>query len=188
MEDNQNFCIHCGEILATDAKFCPKCGARIPGRNQEQVEEEKQAVRDGMKYRLYWAIALMLIYSIPFLIIGIYLMVDLDGIVNMIMTDPLYADYVDYYGWTYDQLTDVFQIASYAYILSSVCGIISAALCWKRRFYWVALVLCIISMFTGAMGLFALFMGMFAFWTILTSKLAFQEYQDQLEGELSKIQ
>ena len=31
-------------------------------------------------------------------------------------------------------------------------------------------------------------MGMFSFWIILTSKLAFVEYQDQLEEELSKIQ
>ena len=164
MEDNQNFCVQCGQNLAEDAKFCPACGARVPGRNPEQVEQEKQAVRDIMKYRLYWAIALMLIYSIPFLIIGVYLAADLDGIVNMILTDPLYESYVDYYGWTYDQLHEVLYYASFAYIL------------------------CIVSMFTGAMGLFALFMGMFAFWTILTSKLSFVEYQDQLEGELSKIQ
>ena len=188
MEDNQNFCVQCGQILADDAKFCPACGARVPGRNPEQVEQERQAVRDVMKYRMYWAVALMLIYSIPFLIIGVYLAVDLDSIVNMLMTDPLYADYVDYYGWTYDQLHDVLYYASFAYILSSVCGIVSSVLCWKRTQYWVALILCIVSMFTGAMGLFALFMGMFAFWTILTSKLSFREYEDQLEGELNKIQ
>ena len=203
MEDNQNFCVQCGQILADDAKFCPACGARVPGRNPEQVEQERQAVRDVMKYRMYWAVALMLIYSIPFLIIGVYLAVDLDSIVNMLMTDPLYADYVDYYGWTYDQLHEVLYYASFAYILSSVCGIVSSVLCWKRTQYWVALILCIVSMFTGAMGLFALFMGMFAtgamglfalfmgmfaFWTILTSKLSFREYEDQLEGELNKIQ
>ena len=97
-----------------------------------------------MKYRMYWAVALMLIYSIPFLIIGVYLAVDLDSIVNMLMTDPLYADYVDYYGWTYDQLHDVLYYASFAYILSSVCGIVSSVLCWKRTQYWVALILCIV--------------------------------------------
>lgn len=188
MEDNQNFCIRCGEVLATDAKFCPKCGVRIPGRNQEQVEEERQAVRDGLKYRLYWAIALMLIYSVPFLIIGIYFVADLDGIVNTIMTDPFYASYVDYYGWTYDELYDVLQVASYAYIISSICGIAAAVLCWKRVGYWAALVLCIISMFVGATGLFALFLGMFAFWAILTSKLSFKKYEGQLEQELNQIQ
>ena len=188
MSDNQNFCVHCGQTLAVDAKFCPACGTRVPGRNQEQVMEERQAVRDVVKSRLNWAVALMLIYSIPFLIIGAYLLVDLDGIVNMIMTDPLYADYVDYYGWTYDQLHEVFQYAGYAYILSSVCGIISAVLCYRKTMYWVALILCIVSMFTGAMGLFALFMGMFAFWIILTSRLGFREYQDQFEEELNRIQ
>lgn len=188
MEDNQNFCIHCGQTLAADAKFCPACGTRVPGRNQEQVEEERQAIRDVMRVRLNWAIALMLIYSVPFLIAGIYLAVDLDGIVNMLMTDPLYTDYVDYYGWTYDELHGVFQVASFAYILSSVCGIASSVLCWKKTKYWIAVILCLVSMFTGAMGLFALFMGIFAFWTILTSKLAFREYSDDLESELNKIQ
>lgn len=188
MEDNQNFCVRCGQNLAPDAKFCPACGTRVPGRNQEQVEEERQAVRDLAKSRLNWATAMMLIYSIPFMLIGIYLLVDLDGIVNMIMTDPMYEGYVDYYGWTYDQLHDVFEVAGYAYIVSSVCGIVASVLCWKKTKYWFALILCIVSMFTGAMGLFALFMGMFSFWIILTSKLAFVEYQDQLEEELSKIQ
>ena len=69
-----------------------------------------------------------------------------------------------------------------------MCGIVASVLCWKKTKYWFALILCIVSMFTGAMGLFALFMGMFSFWIILTSKLAFVEYQDQLEEELSKIQ
>ena len=186
--DNQNFCVQCGELLAPEAKFCPACGTRVPGRNPEQVEAEKQAVRDVMKSRLNWAIALMLIYSVPFLIIGIYISVDLDGLANMIMTDPMYADIVDYYGLTYDEVHDVFQVAGYAYILSSLCGIVASVLCWKRSMYWVALILCIVSMFTGAMGLFALFMGMFAFWTILTSRLAFNEYSEQLEDELSRIQ
>ena len=188
MEDNQNFCVQCGQYLAPDAKFCPACGARVPGRSPEAVEADRQAFRDGLRYRLYWAMALMLIYSIPFLVIGVYLAVDYSGIANMIMTDPLYTGYVDYYGWTYDQLCDAFQVASYAYILSSVCGIVSSVLCWKRRHYWVAVILCMVSMFTGASGLFALFMGMFAFWIILTSKLTFSEYADDLEGELNRIQ
>ena len=58
MEDNQNFCVQCGQYLAEDAKFCPSCGARVPGRNPDLVEQDRQAVRDVMKYRMYWAIAL----------------------------------------------------------------------------------------------------------------------------------
>lgn len=188
MSDNQNFCVHCGQMLAEDAKFCPACGTRVPGRNEEQVMAERQAVRDVVKSRLNWAVALMLIYSIPFLIIGVYFLVDLEGIVSMVMTDPLYADYVNYYGWTYDELYEALKYVGYMYIASSVCGIVSAVLCLKKTLYWVALILCLLSMFVGAMGLFALFMGMFAFWIVLTSKMAFREYQDQFEEELNKIQ
>ena len=39
--DNQNFCTRCGHLLSDSARFCPECGARVPGRNPEQVEEEK---------------------------------------------------------------------------------------------------------------------------------------------------
>ena len=53
MEDNQNFCVQCGQYLAEDAKFCPSCGARVPGRNPDLVEQDRQAVRDVMKYRMY---------------------------------------------------------------------------------------------------------------------------------------
>ena len=185
--DSQNFCEKCGQLLSENAKFCPACGTRVPGRSPEQVEEEKAQVHTFMTSRLKWAVALMLIYSIPFLIIGIWFTVDIDNIVNTLMTDPSLADYIEYYGITYDEAHAYVQYAGIAYLVSSVCGILSSVLCWKRKLYWVALILCIISMFTGVAGLFALFMGLFAFWIILSSKMAFQEYSEQLESELEKI-
>lgn len=70
--DNQNFCTRCGHMLSESARFCPECGARVPGRNPEQVEEEKQAIRSAMDRQLRWAAILMIIYSVPFLVIGVY--------------------------------------------------------------------------------------------------------------------
>lgn len=187
MEDNQNFCIRCGQILSDSDKFCPACGARVPGRSPEQVEAERQAVRDGMSRRLNWAVALMLIYGIPFLIIGVWMLVDLNGIVETFMSSPTYAGYIEYYGLSEAEIHDLFYWESIAYVIAGVCGIVSGILCYKRTGYWAAVLLCLVSMFTGAAGLFALFMGMFAFWIIITSRPVFTKYQGELEDALQEI-
>lgn len=185
--DSQKFCTHCGCALAENARYCPECGTRIPGRNPEEVEAEKQVVRTAFGSQLKWAAALMLIYSIPFLIIGIYTAVSIDAMTDLVVNDPNFSYYVETYGLTYDEVHEYFQYAGFAYILSSVCGILSAVMCIKRIHYWPAMILCIVSIFTGAAGFFALFLGFFAFWMILSGKLGFKQYEQEMETELSKI-
>ena len=184
VEDNQKFCVKCGAPLSADDKFCSGCGARVPGRNPEQVAAEKDAINQMVSKRLIWPAILMLIYAIPFLIIGIYFLVDSEGIVNMLMDDSNWAEL----GLSYDETVDMVDFWTVAYLASSVCGIASAAMCLTRRFYWAAIVLCFISMFTGAAGFLALLFGLFAFWQILVSKMSFKEYSDELEAELNRIQ
>lgn len=187
-QDNQNFCTRCGCSLSDQARYCPECGARVPGRNPEQVEEEKQMVRTAVGRQLNWATALMLIYSVPFLVLGIYTAVSIDSMTDLIVNDPNFSSYADMYGLTYDEVHSYFEYAAYAYIISSVCGIASAACCWKKSHYWAALVLCIVSIFTGAAGFLALFLGFIAMWMIMTAKLGFKEYADRLDDALSEIQ
>ena len=156
--DNQNFCTRCGHVLSESARFCPECGARVPGRNPEQVEEEKQAIRSAMDRQLRWAAILMLIYSIPFLVIGVYTALSIDSMTDLVVNDPNFSSYADMYGLTYDEVHEYFEYAGYAFILSSVLGLVSALCCWKRSHFWVALVFCVLSVFTGAAGFVAMFM------------------------------
>lgn len=186
-ESSQNFCTRCGRKLEPGTAFCPECGLRVPGKSEEQVREEKEQIRGFLQTRLKWAAAMMLIYSIPFLIIGVYISVSLDSLVNELFTNPAYSDVIDFYGLTESEMTDLFGYLGILYIISSLFGIVSSVLCLKRRMYWVAMVLCIMSFLTGAAGLFALFMGLGAFWMILGSKLGFQEYADQFDEECSKL-
>lgn len=86
--DNQNFCTRCGRSLAADARYCPECGARVPGRNPEQVEEEKEMVRSAVTRQLKWAAVAMAIYSIPFLILGIYTAFSIDSMTDLVINDP----------------------------------------------------------------------------------------------------
>ena len=187
MEEKKQFCTRCGRYLEQGVSFCPDCGLRVPGRSQEQIEEEKAQVRSAMNTRLKWAGIMMLVYSIPFLIIGIYIFVCLDGFVNELFTNPAYADYVDFYGLTQDEMTAFLKYVALIYIASSACGIVSSILCFKRRLYWVAMVLCVMSFLMGTMGFFGLFIGLGAFWMLMSSKLCFEEYSDRFDDEFSKI-
>ena len=187
MADNQNFCEKCGQYLNEGAAFCPSCGKRVPGRSPEQVEAEREEIRSVMSSRLQWAAIMMLVYSIPFLIIGIYISVSLDSLVNELISNPTCESYMEMVGLSESELRYVLQQCGILFIVSSVCGIPSSLLCFKRRLFWVATVLCILSFLIGSTGFFALFMGLGAFWLLLSSKLAFTEYSDKLDEELSKI-
>ncbi|MGN0098262.1 MAG: zinc ribbon domain-containing protein [Candidatus Methanomethylophilaceae archaeon] len=187
MVDNQNFCVKCGQFLDEGARFCPACGMRVPGRSLEQVEAEREEVRSLMTSHLKLAAIMMLVYSIPFLIIGIVITVSLDSIVDELINNPSYESYMEIMGLSETELHDVLQQCGLMYIVSSVCGVLSSVLCFKRRMYWVAVLLCILSFLIGSTGFFALFMGLGAFWLLLSSKLVFSEYSDMLDEELTKI-
>lgn len=187
MEDEKKFCTRCGRYLEQGVSFCPDCGLRVPGRSPEQIEEDKAQVRSLMASRLKWAAVMMLVYSIPFLILGVYISVGLDGFVNELFTNPAYSDYVEFYGLTQDEVSGVLRYAAIMYIVSSVCGIASAALCMKRRMYWVAMILCVMSFLLGTMGFFGLFIGLGAFWLIMSSKLCFEDYSDKFDEEFAKM-
>ena len=187
MVDNQNFCEKCGQYLNEGAAFCPACGARVPGRSPEQIEAEREQVRSVMASRLKWAAMMMLVYSIPFLVLGIYISVSLDSIVSELINNPSYESYMELIGLFETELHTLLQQCGLMFIVSSVCGILSSVLCFKRRLYWVAVILCILSFIIGSTGFFALFMGLGAFWLLLSSKLAFDEYSDKLDEELAKI-
>lgn len=186
-EDNQNFCYHCGHSLTPEQRFCPECGTRVPGRNPEAAEQEKAAIKEAVGKQIKWAAIMMLVYSIPFLVIGVYIAVAADSMTDLIWNDPNTQSYIEQYGLSYDEIHAYFQYASIVYIISSLCGIASAYLCLKRQHFWPALILCILSFLTGAAGFIALFIGILAFWMILAGKMGFKEYEEKLDEQLSRI-
>lgn len=141
---------------------------KVPGRTTEEDKAEAEAVNSLLSKRLNIAVALILIYSIPLLLLGLYILIDASTI-----SDALFPTYEEHFGYTHDEMDLLVEWTGYTCIISSVLGIVAAALSYKRRAYWVAVFLCIVSMFTGVLGLLALFMGMVAFWLILTSKPLF---------------
>ena len=186
-ESNQNFCYQCGHMLTPEQKFCPECGTRVPGRNPEAVEQEKTEIKEAVGKQLKWAAAMMLVYSIPFLVIGIYVAVAADSMTDLIWNDPNTQSYIEQYGLSYDEIHSYFEYAAFAYIISSVCGIISAYLCLKREHYWPALILCILSFMTGTAGFIALFMGIMAFWMIFVVAFGILVCAKGLQNGLERV-
>ena len=145
-------------------------------------------VREFMDKRLKWCTILMLIYSVPFLFIGIWYNLNAADLAQTLMTDPLYKDVVDMFELTYQEAVDSYEVVGIAYILSAIFGFISAFLCWKKRMFWVATITCLLSLITGVAGFFAIFVGLITLWMIFSSKLAFAEYSEQYEEALESIQ
>lgn len=168
MSEEINFCTRCGRSLSPNDIFCPECGFRVAKPDPEEQKAAETAMFDAMSSRLKIGVAMMLIYAIPMLILGLYILVDAATI-----TDVLYGAYQEYAGVTEEEIDQLVKWAGYAYLISGVTGCAASALCLKTKAYWVAVTLCIMSMFTGVMGLFALFMGMISFWIVLTSKPLF---------------
>ncbi len=187
MTENDKFCTKCGQNISASVRFCPSCGARVQGPTDEEISAEKGAFVQAMAGRLKLASVMMIVYSVPFLILGVYCLADASGLAAGVFNEPAFAEAIDYYGLTQAEVADLFGSVGILYILSSVFGLASAFLCYKRRMYWVALIACILSFLTGVAGFFALFMGLLAFWMILGGRFAFEEYAEELDREFEKL-
>lgn len=188
MTDQIEFCAQCGAKLSLNTKYCPECGNRVPGRNQEAVEAEKEMIRTAIRSRPRWAGYLMLIYGIPLLCMGLYYLIDAQGITDMLWQNSTFVDQMNSLGITMEEFEKYLIYFGSAWIISGASGIISAALCFTRKHYYVALVLCIISAILAVSGFIAMFFGLISFWIILSSKLGFKEYESKMEEELQVIE
>ncbi len=188
MTDQYEFCTQCGAKLSPNTRYCPECGTRVPGRNPELVEAEKEAIRTSLRSRPRWAGWLMLIYGIPLLCLGLYYLIDAQSITDMFWQNPTFVEQMNALGITMADFEQYLVYLGTAWIISGASGIISAALCFYRRFYYAALALCIVSAILAVSGFLALFFGLISFWIILSSKGGFKEFEDEVEKELNSIQ
>jgi hypothetical protein len=185
-DDRTGFCSQCGVALGTNTKYCPECGVRVPGRSPEQVAEEKEAIRASLKARLMWSGVFMLIVAIPMLCAGIYRLVDVDSIINLVLNDPYWSQLVANYGMSESEVRSIIENFGYAALASGIFGLIVAATCFMRRFYFVALLACMMSALFGTAGFFGLILGLIVFWMILSSRYGFKEHEAGLDEYLNE--
>ncbi|MCK9322396.1 MAG: zinc-ribbon domain-containing protein [Candidatus Methanomethylophilaceae archaeon] len=188
MSDHSEFCTQCGAKLNSNNHFCPECGAGVPGMNPEKVKAEKEAIRESIKGRLGWAGIMILVYSVPFLIMGLYYLFDSTSIANALWNNSTIHQQLINMGWTFENLKDYLMYFGAGWLISGATGIIAAVACFKRTNYYVAMIFCLISALFAITGIFAFLLGFLAFWFIMSSKLGFKENEAELEEQLNTIE
>lgn len=188
MTDQNEFCTQCGAKLSPNTRYCPECGTRVPGRNPEAVEAEKEMIRTAVRSRPKWAGLLMLIYGLPLLCMGLYYFIDAHGITEMLWQNSTFVEQMIELGITQTEFEKYLAYFGVAWTISGASGVISAVLCFTRKYYYAALGLCILSAILAVSGFLALFFGLISFWIILSSKAGFKQFEGRLEEELNTIQ
>ena len=144
MDEDINFCPHCGKNLPEGSPYCPACGARL---NDPGADTRDKAVIDGKNEgRLKIGIAVMVIFSAISLISGIYIYFNAADFVRM-MFDSLDV-LSDFY--TEDAFISLMELTGLLSIMSGAVGLASAVLAWMRRLWLVVIILCLVTVFTGS--------------------------------------
>jgi len=173
MED-LNFCPVCGKNLPPDTSYCPACGNRLddPVAEKREAEVEKKMGRE----RITIAAVLLLLYSIPMVILGIWLYVSSGNLAHEIFTNPDFASLIDMLvseGETEASLASSIGLVGMLSIFAGSIGVAAAILAFMRKVWIIALILCMLSAIVGTVTLFGLIMGLIAFYMLYKAKPAF---------------
>ena len=86
-----SFCTRCGQRVSEEALYCPACGAPIEGRVDPGTGmTSQQILEDRMDdSRMNFIKVLLLIYGLPVLVIGFYLMLRIDQMTAIFVADDM---------------------------------------------------------------------------------------------------
>jgi len=170
MEDI-NFCPACGKNVSPETPYCPACGARLndPISEKRETEAEKKMGAD----RITIAAVLMLAYSIPLILVGIFFYVSAGNLSSEIFSDPSLAAMLAPY-YTEASFTSFIELMGILSIIAGSIGVAAAVISLMRKFWALAIILCILSALIGGLTLFGLILGLIAFWMLYRAKPVFE--------------
>jgi len=174
MEDI-NFCPACGKNVPSGTTYCPVCGCCL-GDPGSEIREEAAEKRMGAE-RITIAAVLILMYSIPMVLVGIWTFVSAGSASNTLFNDPnfsWYADMLISYGYTASSLTSLIEAVGLMAIVAGSVGVAAAVLALTRRLWIIAMMLCMLSAIIGTVTLFGLILGLIAFWMLYRARPAFE--------------
>jgi len=169
--DELNFCPACGKSVPPGTQYCPACGNCLTDQVQErrETEAEKRMGADRIKI----AAILILIYSIPLILFGIYFYVAAGDLTNELFSNPDFAAIVAPY-YTPAALESFIELMGLASIIAGSIGVVTAILAFLRKFWVLTIILCIMSALIGALTLFGLILGLIAFWMLYKARPVFE--------------
>ena len=173
-----NFCTRCGENVSPEALYCPACGAPIEGRVAADGRTAEQVIEDRLaESRISWILMLLIIYAIPAIVAGLYLIIEKDAVASIMMADQSFSEFMTQYGMSEAQLR---TYVGYIGILALVSGLSAAAsgFCVYKRTYWIiAVTACAVASFLCIGSIFGFLIGLMVTWMIITSKPLFKDRQ-----------
>lgn len=169
-----NFCTRCGENVSPEALYCPACGAPIEGRAAADGRTPEQVLDARIaESRMYWILMLLIIYAIPAICVGIYLIVNKGAIANILMADQSFSQAMAEYGITADALLNYLNVVGIIALISGISAAVSTALVYKRRYWLVAVSACALASFLCIGSIFGFIIGLIVTWMIFVSKDCF---------------
>ena len=168
-----SFCTRCGERVSEEALYCPSCGCPIEGRVDPKLDGmsvqqfmEKEIIDSKVKFNTM----LLLIYGIPVILMGIYMLFRLDQLTSILLADSMVQEAMVQYSLT---SADITAALKYMGILITVSGSLAlvAAYCVYNRKFWIVAVICTATasvLFT--MSIFGLLIGLLVTWSIIGLK------------------
>ena len=126
-----NFCTRCGENVSPEALYCPACGTPIEGRVAADGRTAEQVIEDRLaESRVSWILMLLIIYAIPAIVAGLYLIIEKDAVASIMMAEQSFVEFMTQYGMSESQLR---TYVGYIGILALVSGLSAAVLDHRRH-------------------------------------------------------
>lgn len=168
------FCTRCGCIAEDGATRCPECGAWLDGA---AARAELERIRTLYGRQLRRACIIMLVYSVPVLMLGTVCLVSTDALADAVAGSSSLRYLL---GESWDTAADAasgLRGMAPELVISGVCGLGCAVLVGLRRRFWIAMLLCSVSIIVGPSGILWLFLEFLAFWMIMSARYGFREYE-----------
>ena len=144
MDEDINFCPHCGKESHGSSQYCLACGARL---NIPDTERNNTVAIDGKNEgRLKIGIAVMVIFSAISLMTGVYLYLNAaDFVRSMFDSLDVLSDI-----YTEDALISLMELMGLLSIMGGAIGLASAVLAWMRKLWIVVIILCLVTVCMGS--------------------------------------
>jgi len=174
MTEDLGFCTSCGAQLDPNAVYCPACGTAAS--TEAAAELYADAMTAVAETRVFKAAIYLVIATIPSLILGIYFLLSADSLAQTAMDmleDTFGHEFIIDNNVTIEMLKDTYVTSGYALIGVAAIGFVGALMCYKKKMYWVVLIISLIILIAGVTTIVGLIVGILALWNIMSSKPVF---------------
>jgi len=176
MTEDLGFCTSCGAELDPNAVYCPGCGT--PARTEAAAEVYADGMKALAETRAFKASLFLVIATIPSLILGIYFLVSADSLAQtaLEMAEDMFGhQFIIDNNITVEMLKSTYITSGCALVGIAALGLIGALLCYKKRMYWVVLIISMVVLIAGVTTIVGLIVGILALWNIMSSKSVFDQ-------------